>query len=114
MRRRVRARGDGRSALLYNFNSAISWISDDAHYAKIGVGEDNWKPRVTDYYRFALTEPAIDGLLVGLPTAASVGELAEALARGPLDDEDHQYLLDLAELDRQWHREQAQHTAPAS
>lgn len=102
----VKSRAEGRRALLYNFNSTQSWITDEDHYAAIGVGADNWRPHATDYYRFALTEPALDGLLCGLPSAGSVRDLADAVARGPLDEEDHQYLLDLAELDRQWQRAQ--------
>jgi len=34
------------------------------------------------------------------PTVAAVRELADAMARGPLDETDHQYLLDLADLGR--------------
>lgn len=107
----VRSRADGRRALLFNFNSTLSWITDEDHYAAIGVEADNWRPHATDYYRFALTEPALDGLLCGLPNARAVRELADALAEGPLDDEDHQYLLDLAELERQWRH--AQRAEPA-
>jgi hypothetical protein len=66
----------------------------------MGVTEENWKPHITEYYRFALTSPALDGLLVGLDNPSQIGELAEALAKGPLDDEDHQYLLDLGVLER--------------
>ncbi len=89
-----------RKTLLYNFKSTDSYIDNDAQYAQLGVTEDNWKPHVTDYYRFALTSPALDGLLVGLDTPDQVGALADALAKGPLDDEDHQYLLDLGVLER--------------
>jgi hypothetical protein len=39
-------------------------------------------------------------VLCALPGPSAVGELADALAKGPLDDEDHQYLLDLGDLTR--------------
>jgi hypothetical protein len=83
--------------LLYNFKSAAGHFTE-AQYKSLGLGDDYWFPHITEYYRFALTQPALDGLLVSLPHVAAVGELADALAKGPLNDEDRQYLLDLGEL----------------
>jgi hypothetical protein len=94
---RVGPRGADRRTLIYNFKSTIGYLEQEA-YAKLAVPDDYWRPHITDYYRFALTEPAIDGILCSLPTPASVGELADALMRGPLDDDDRQYLLDLGQL----------------
>lgn len=96
----VRSRADGRTTLLFNFKSTDSWIATEEDYTAIGVEADNWRPHITDYYRFALTEPALDGILCGLPGPHGVRELADALAKGPLDDEDQQYLIDLGELSR--------------
>lgn len=81
------------------FKSTFGSLTQDELRA-LGVGDDYWLPHPTTYYRFALTQPALDGLLVALPSPASVGELGDALAKGPLDDEDRQYLLDLGELAR--------------
>jgi hypothetical protein len=92
--------GGGRRTLLYNFKSADGHIFDAETYEALGVGEDYWRPHVTDSYRFVLTEPALDGILCALPTVASIRDLADALAKGPLDDEDHQYMLDLGDLQR--------------
>ena len=85
--------------LLFNFKSTTGWMPRDQLLA-VGVGDDCWHPHHTDYYRFALSQPAFDGILCSLPTVDSVRELADAMTRGPLDDNDHQYLLDLAELGR--------------
>ena len=41
-----------------------------------------WRPGVTDYYRYALTRPEVDGLLCALHEERHVAELGEALARG--------------------------------
>jgi hypothetical protein len=95
----VRPRGDGRRCLLYNFKSTVGHL-DDAEYGKFGVSPEFWRPHITDYYRFALTEPALDGILCAPYTPAEVQGLADAMERGPLSDEDHQYLLDLGELVR--------------
>src|SRR6185312_5815833 len=86
--------------LLYNFKSTDSWVGSADDYAAMGVGEDNWKPDITEYYRFALTAPALDGILCGMPSPEGVQELADALAKGPLDDEDHQYLIELGILEK--------------
>jgi hypothetical protein len=85
--------------LLFNFKSTWGCLTE-AELRALGVGEDYWVPHPTTYYRFALTQPALDGLLVALPSPATVRELSDALAKGPLDDEDRQYLLDLGELAR--------------
>jgi hypothetical protein len=94
----VAPRDAGRRTLLFNFKSTDGHIAKDEDYAALGIGADFWRPHVTDYYRFALTEPALDGVLCGLPRAAAVRELADAMAKGPLDEDDRQYLLDLGEL----------------
>jgi hypothetical protein len=94
------AREAGRRTLLFNFKSTVGCIESEARYAELGVGPDYWRPHPTDYYRFALTEPALDGILCSLPRADMVGDLVDALAEGPLDENDHKYLLDLGELDR--------------
>lgn len=83
--------------LLFNFKSTFGHMTDE-EYADVGVADDFWRPHPTDYYRFALTQPALDGLLCALPSVGAVRDLADALAKGPLEDDDHQYLLDLGEL----------------
>lgn len=94
----VKPRGEGaRRTVIYNFKSTVGYMEESA-YAKLGVGDDYWRPHVTDYYRFALTEPALDGILCSLPTPEAVGELADAMAKGPLDEDDRQYLRDLGQL----------------
>jgi len=91
------SRAEGRRCLIYNFKSTIGHLPDAA-YPQLGIDDDYWRPHVTDYYRFALTQPAVDGVLCSLPTPDSVRELDDALRKGPLSEDDHQYLLDLAAL----------------
>ena len=95
----VAPRGAGRSTLLYNFKSTMGHAGD-VEWAQLGVGADYWRPHITDYYRFALAQPALDGILCSLPAPFAVGELVCALDKGALDDDDQQYLLDLGELGR--------------
>jgi hypothetical protein len=86
-----------RTTLLYNFNSTRGFV-DRAAMTALGLGPRYWRPHVTDCYRFALARPEIDGLLVSLRRPAEVAALARALARGPLDEEEQQYMADLALL----------------
>jgi len=96
----VSTRAGGRRTLLFNFKSTRGHVASEEQYAAFGIDADFWRPHQTDYYRFALGEPALDGILCALPGPDAVRDLADALDQGPLDDEDRQYLLDLGELVR--------------
>lgn len=87
------------STLLYNFKSTLGFL-DPERYAALGLNDDYWQPKVTDYYRFALTRPEIDGLLCSPSTPQEVEALSSALEEGPLDEEEEKYLIDLATLDQ--------------
>jgi hypothetical protein len=66
--------------------------------AQLGMrGGPNWQPRVTDHYRFALTRPELDGLLIALATPRQVDALAVALEEGPLDEVQETYLRNAAQ-----------------
>jgi hypothetical protein len=95
----IAPREASRHCLLYNFTSTHGVLADH-EYAPLGVPDHYWRPRHTDYYRFALSEPAIDGLLCSPSRPREIRDLADALATGPMEDEDRQYLLDLGELVR--------------
>ena len=88
-----------RDCLVFNFKSTFYHLSDQ-ELTDMGVGEEFHRPHITDAYRFALGRPEIDGALVALQQPTQVSELADALARGPLDDEDINYMVDLAKLAR--------------
>ena len=87
------------STLLYNFKSTLGFL-DRERYAALGLNDDYWQPKITDYYRFALTRPEIDGLLCSPSTPQEVEALSRALEVGPLDEEEEKYLIDLATLDQ--------------
>jgi hypothetical protein len=85
--------------VLFNFKSTHGYL-EERHYAALAIDAGFWRPHITDYYRFVLGEPALDGVLLAPPNPGAIRELADALAKGPLDDEDRQYMLDLGELAR--------------
>ena len=84
--------------LLYNFKSTLGFMRRQ-RYAELGLDDKHWRPEITDYYRFALSRPEIDGLLCSPTTQREVRDLSRALAAGPLDEEEENYLIDLAMLD---------------
>src|SRR5438876_2749870 len=73
--------------LLYNFKNTLGFVRPE-RYPELGLNDDYWQPRITDYYRFALTRPEIDGLLCSPTTPREVEALAIALEAGPLDEEE--------------------------
>jgi hypothetical protein len=91
---RVVARGP---TLLYNFNSVRGRPSAE-QYARLGLSGDHWRPGPTDYYRFALAQPELDGVLCALSTPAHVRSLAETMCGDVLTEEESRYLRQLADL----------------
>jgi hypothetical protein len=85
------------TSLLFNFNSTVGALAGD-QFRRLGLDSDYWQPSVTDYYRFALTPPQVDGLLCAPQTPAELDALARALEDGPLDEEDETYLMNLTAL----------------
>lgn len=88
---------ESRKTLIYNFKSTLGFVPP-ARFAELGLNRDYWRPKITDHYRFALTRPEIDGLLCSPTTPLEVHGLERALEAGPLDEEEEQYLIDLASL----------------
>jgi hypothetical protein len=86
-----------RRALVYCFKSTTGRL-DEAARQRLGLTANDWAPRVVDHYRFVLGRPEIDGLLCALGAERHVAELDEALAEGPLDEDDLQYMRDLGDL----------------
>src|SRR5262245_4771699 len=84
--------------LLYGFKS-LGRVITPARCRDLGLSDEYWFPQPTDYYRFALTRTAMDGVLCAPRTPAQMRQLDAALERGPLDQEEEEYLVDLARLD---------------
>ncbi len=78
----------------FAFKTAYAALSP-GELAAVGVTDDQWMPKVSDHYRYALTEPRLDGLLFTVDTTAQLAELDDALAQGGLDLEECGYLDEL-------------------
>ena len=88
------------STLLFSFNSTHGYVPP-LRLDALGIrGDVYWHPAITDFYRFALSRPEIDGLLISPTTSGEILALEGALREGPLNHEEEQYLLDLSLVHR--------------
>jgi hypothetical protein len=86
--------------LVYNFKSTFGWVPPH-RMADLGLpAPEYWHPHVTDHYRYAMTRPEMDGVLVGLRRPSEVAGLVDAFERGPLTSEEEEYLESVAVVDR--------------
>jgi len=83
--------------LLYGFTNTFGFVPPRRIRA-LGLSSDFWQPAITDHYRFALTPPQVNGVLCSPDTPRQLDGLCRAVEQGPLDEEEEQYLVDLAML----------------
>jgi hypothetical protein len=84
------------STRLFGFKSTFGYVPPTDMTALGLSGDVYWHPHIIDYYRFALSRPEMDGLLIGPATPDEVTALADALQKGPLDEEEETYLMHVA------------------
>lgn len=87
------------ASAVFNFSSTNGHLSRNRLRA-LGLSNHQWLPKVTDYYRFAISRPEIAGLLCALRTGREIRALERALATGPLAEDEETYLINLSRLDR--------------
>jgi hypothetical protein len=87
------------STLLYNFTTTQGYLSDE-DWATLGLPDLGWRPSITDHYRFALTRPELDGLLVAFDEVAHIEGLARALEQGPLSEAEERLMIDIGRRTR--------------
>lgn len=85
--------------LLYNFKSTLGFVAPK-HLDQIGWNAEYWRPTITDYYRFALSAPQLDGLLIATRTPQQVEALSEALEEGPLSEDEQEALMNIGRIIR--------------
>lgn len=89
-----------RPTLLFNFASTAGALLPAQMEAMGLPAATYWHPAITDYYRFALSRPELDGLLIAPRTPREISGLKAAIERGPLNREEERYLLDLGLVSR--------------
>jgi aryl-alcohol dehydrogenase-like predicted oxidoreductase len=84
-----------RASLIFNFKSVLSQVTPE-RFKQLGLDERYWLPKPTDYYRFVLTNPNIDGILCSPSSPAQLAELVAALEQPPLTAEEEDYMIRLS------------------
>jgi hypothetical protein len=86
----------GRSSLIFNFKSLLSVVTPE-RFARLGL-RDRWLPEPTDYYRFVLSHPVLDGVLCSPMTVGELDALVWCLHDRPLDQAEADYMVWLSAL----------------
>jgi hypothetical protein len=86
------------SPLLFGFKSTFGYVRSEQMTGLGLAGNVYWHPEITDHYRFALSRSELDGLLIAPGTPKEVAALAEALKKGPLDEEEERYLMQVTRV----------------
>ena len=63
---------------------------------QLGLEDDHWLPSRSDFYRYALTEEKLDGILFSPTQVEHLHQIAGALEKGPLQPEEIEYLETLS------------------
>jgi hypothetical protein len=85
-----RSRSDGPP--VFAFTSRLSCLESHG----LASPADGWIPDATDYYRFALTQQGVDGVLCALGSRRHLSELVAAVERGPLSEAQQRRMIELA------------------
>ncbi|MEM9061498.1 MAG: hypothetical protein AAGD13_13640 [Pseudomonadota bacterium] len=80
-----------RAGLIYNFKSTMSRATPE-QMDQMGLSDQYWRPEVTDYYRYVLTPPSMDGVLCSPQTPKELEEIVEAMKKGPLTPHEEEYM----------------------
>jgi aryl-alcohol dehydrogenase-like predicted oxidoreductase len=81
-----------RSHLTFNFKSTMFRVSEE-RFRALGLSSDLWIPKPSDYYRFAMTHPTVDGILCSPQTPEELAELTQALEERPLTPDEEEYMI---------------------
>lgn len=87
-----------RTSRLFGFKSTSAYLGPE-ELSALNVPKQNWRPTMTDHYRFALRPPQIDGILCSLDEPAHVTALGRALRQPPLTALEAEYLKTLSALE---------------
>jgi hypothetical protein len=84
---------------LFGFRSTHGFVPGE-QYADLGLSRRHWRPRLTDHYRFSLTQSGLAGVLCSLHRPEHLEQLVQALHRGPLAEDEEIFLINLAQRRR--------------
>lgn len=80
------------SSLMYNFKSMMFQVPEQ-RFRELGLPASAWMPQSCDYYRFVLSQPALDGILCSPLDPGEVKGLARAMEQRPLTPQEQEYMI---------------------
>jgi hypothetical protein len=83
--------------LIYNFTNTHGRPTEQ-EWEELEIDEDYWRPGFTDYYRFVLARPEIDGLLIAPQQVAHIKGLEEMIQEGPISPDEEEHIANITEM----------------
>jgi hypothetical protein len=80
------------SSLMFNFKTMMFRVPEE-RFRELGLPAGAWLPHSCDYYRFVLSQPALDGILCSPLTPEEVKAMVRAMERGPLTPQEQEYMI---------------------
>ncbi len=82
-------------SLAFGFKSTMFHVQG-ALIPRLGLNAYQWRPTITDHYRFALSSRHLQGVLASPMRPTELVEIHDALASGALWPEEQQYMIQLS------------------
>jgi hypothetical protein len=86
-----------RENLVFNFKSIVFPVTPE-EFLLLPPSDRRWLPEISDYYRFCLSHPGIDGILCSPSSPSQLEALVQTLHKEPLDLDGQEYMIRLAAL----------------
>jgi hypothetical protein len=86
-----------RSSPIYTFKSGFSRVFEQ-QFSRLGLPSDHGLPRPTDYYRFVLSHPSVDGVLCSPMSTLELQELVDSMREPPLNEAEQEYMMWLSAI----------------
>lgn len=86
-----------RSSAMFTFKSTFSRVTDQ-QFSRLRLSSDRWLPKPTDYFRFVLSHPCVDGVLCSPMSPVEVLELADSLHQRTLSLPEQEYMMWLSAI----------------
>jgi hypothetical protein len=82
---------------MFNFKSMMFRVPEQ-RVRELGLPSGAWVPQSCDYYRFVLSEPALDGILCSPLDPSEVKGLVRAMEQRPLTPQEQEYMIWLSSV----------------
>jgi hypothetical protein len=80
------------STLMFNLKSMMFRVPEE-RFRELRLPPGAWMPQSCDYYRFVLSQPALDGILCSPLEPAEVRGMVQAMEQRPLTLQEQEYMI---------------------